>query len=458
MSLATPLKIRKLQAALHAKAKGAPSYRFYSLYDKVCRLDVLEFAYRRCRQNAGTPGIDDQTFAAIEAQGLDVWLDALAQDLREGTYQPAPIRRVFIPKPDGKQRPLGIGTIRDRVVQMAVVLVLEAIFEADLQPEQYAYRPNRSAHDALLRVHELVNTGYRQVVDADLSGYFDSIPHPELLKSVARRVSDGRLLALVKSWLEAPVEERTGKGTVCRTTRNRDERQGTPQGSPLSPLLANLYFRRFILGWTQARYAERFDAHIVNYADDFVICCRRGAEQALVAMRALMSKLKLTVNESKTRVCKLPTETFDFLGYTIGTCYRPRTGTPSLGTRPSAKRITRFKREISELTASRRALVAVEDQVARLNRMLCGWANYFSLGAVTAAYRGVDYHVRERLRQWLCRKHSVGTRGTTQFPDQHLYQELKLVRLCDRTKRLPWAKARLLDPRAGCGKTARPVR
>jgi RNA-directed DNA polymerase len=440
MSLATPIKIRKLQAALHAKAKGAPSYRFYSLYDKVCRRDVLEFAYRRCRQNAGAPGIDGQTFTTIEAQGLDAWLDALAQDLKGGTYQPAPIRRVFIPKPDGKQRPLGIGTIRDRVAQMAVVLVLEAIFEADLQPEQYAYRPNRSAHDALRRVHELVNTGYRQVVDADLSGYFDSIPHPELLKSVARRVSDGRLLALIKSWLEAPVEERTKRGNASRTTRNRDERQGTPQGSPLSPLLSSIYFRRFILGWQRSGNAERFDAHIVNYADDFVICCRRGAEQALVAMRTLMSQLKLTVNESKTRVCKVPAETFDFLGYTIGTCYRPRTGTPYLGSRPSAKRITRFKREISELTTRRRVLVDVETQVGQLNRMLCGWANYFSLGAVTAAYRGVDYHVRARLRQWLCRKHAVDTRGPTQFPDQHLYQELKLVRLCDRTKRLPWAK------------------
>ena len=386
------------------------------------------------------PGIDNQTFTAIEAQGLNEWLDALAQDLKGRTYQPAPIRRVFIPKPDGKQRPLGIGTIRDRVAQMAVVLVLEAIFEADLQPEQYAYRPNRSAHDALRRVHELMNTGYRQVVDADLSGYFDSIPHPELLKSVARRVSDGRLLALIKTWLEAPVEERTKRGNVSRTTWNRDERQGTPQGSPLSPLLSSIYFRRFILGWKRSGNAERFDAHIVNYADDFVICCRHGAEQALVAMRTLMSRLKLTVNESKTRVCKVPAETFDFLGYTIGVCYRPRTGTPYLGTRPSAKRITRFKREISALTTRRRVLIDVEIQVGQLNRMLCGWANYFSLGAVTAAYRGVDYHVRARLRQWLCRKHAVDTRGPTQFPDQHLYQELKLVRLCDRTKRLPWAK------------------
>lgn len=441
MNLATPQTVRKFRAALHAKAKGAPSFRFYSLYDKVCRRDVLEHAYARCRRNAGAPGVDDQTFDAIEAQGRSGWLDALAQELRERTYRPGAIRRVFIPKPDGKERPLGIGTIRDRVVQMAVVLVLEPIFEADLPPEQYAYRPGRDAHAALRRVHELVNTGYTQVVDADLSGYFDSIPHPELLKSVARRVSDGRMLALIKSWLQAPVEERNRRGNVSRTTRNRDERQGTPQGSPLSPLLANIYFRRFVLGWKKLGYDKRLGAHIVNYADDFVICCRRDAEQALAAMQTVMTRLKLTVNVSKTRVCRLPAETFDFLGYTIGPCYKPRSGVRYIGTRPSAKRIARIKREISELTGRRRVLVSVEDEVKRLNQTLYGWSNYFSLGAVTAAYRGVDYHARERLRKWLCRKHSVYARGALRFPDQHLYDELGLVKLCVRTKSFSWANA-----------------
>jgi group II intron reverse transcriptase/maturase len=430
MSLAPPDTVGKLQAALHAKAKGAPGYRFFSLYDKVCRKDVLFYAYERCRQNAGAPGVDGQTFEAIEASGLGPWLDALMQDLKGRTYRPSPIRRVFIPKPDGKQRPLGIGTVRDRVAQMAMVVVLESIFEADLPPEQYAYRPGRSAHDALRRVHALVNAGYTEVVDADLSGYFDSIPHPELLKSVARRVSDGQVLALIKAWLEAPVEEADRRGRVSRTTRNRDDRQGTPQGSPLSPLLSNVYFRRFVLGWTSLGHARRLDAHIVNYADDFVICCRDNADEALATMRGMMSKLKLTVNESKTRVCKLPAEPFDFLGYTIGPCYRPRTGTCYLGTRPSAKRVARVKRAVSELTGRRWVLLSAEDQVARLNRLLTGWSNYFRLGWVSAAYRGVDYHVRARLRQWLCRKHGVDTRGPTLFPDQHLYDVLGLVQLC----------------------------
>jgi len=441
MSLEPPEAVGKLQAALHAKAKEAPAYRFYALYDKVCRRDVLRFAYERCRQNAGAPGVDGQTFEAIQADGPSRWLDALMQDLRDRTYRPGPIRRVFIPKPDGKQRPLGIGTIRDRVVQMAMVVVLESIFEADLPPEQYAYRPGRSAHDALRRVHALVNSGYTEVVDADLSGYFDSIPHPELLKSVARRVSDSQVLALIKAWLEAPVEEADRRGRVQRTTRNRDDRCGTPQGSPLSPLLSNVYFRRFVLGWSSLGHAQRLDARIVNYADDFVICCRQNADEALVAMQAMMSTLKLTVNESKTRVCRLPAGEFDFLGYTIGRCYRPKTGTCYLGTRPSAKKVNRLKREISAMTEGRMGWIAVEDQVARLNRLLTGWSNYFCLGAVTAAYRAVDYHVRGRLRRWLCRKHQVHTRGSTRFTDQYLYDELGLVRLCAKTKSLPWAKA-----------------
>jgi RNA-directed DNA polymerase len=439
MSLTPPETVRKLQAALHAKAKEAPNYRFYSLYDKVCRRDVLAFAYERCRQNAGAPGVDGQTFEAIESAGRDCWLDALMQALRERTYQPSPIRRVFIPKPDGKQRPLGIGTIRDRVVQMAMVVVLEAIFEADLPPEQYAYRPGRSAHDAVRRVHALVSSGYAEVVDADLSGYFDSIPHPELLKSVARRVSDGHVLAIIKAWLEAPVEEADRRGRVRRTTCNRDDRRGMPQGSPLSPLLSNVYFRRFVLGWTVLGHAHRLDARIVNYADDFVICCRRRADEALTAMQDMMSKLKLTVNESKTRVC-LPGQAFDFLGYTLGPCYRPLTGTCYFGTRPSAKAILRLKRTIGGWTSRRWVWIAVEDQVARLNRLLVGWSNYFRLGPVTAAYRAVDYHVRERLRRWLCRKHSVDSSGALRFTDQHLYDELRLVRLCLRTQRFPWAK------------------
>jgi len=271
MSLPTRQKVRTLQAALHAKAKQSPSYRFDALYDKVYRADVLHEAYERCRKNGGAAGVDGQTFEAIEAYGVERWLGELAQELREKRYRPQAVRRVYSPKPDGKQRPLGIPTVRDRVAQMAAVRVLEPIFEADLPPEQYAYRAHRSALEAVGKVHSLVNTGHAEVVDADLSGYFDSIPHAELMKSVARRVSDRHLLHLVKMWREAPGEEIDDRGRHHRTTRNKDQGRGTPQGAPISPLLSNLYMRRFVLGWKALGHERRLRAYIVNYADDFVI-------------------------------------------------------------------------------------------------------------------------------------------------------------------------------------------
>jgi RNA-directed DNA polymerase len=279
------------------------------------------------------------------------------------------------------------------------------------------------------------------VVDADLSGYFDSIPHAELVKSLSRRISDRHLLGLIKMWLVAPVEETDERGRRRRTTRNRDEGRGSPQGSPLSPLLANVYMRRFIVGWKLLGHERRLDAHIVNYADDFVICCRGTADEAMSVMRAMMSKLRLTVNETKTRQCRVPEETFDFLGYTIGRCYSARTGRPYIGARPSAKKIARLRDEIHELTDRRWHGMAVEDQVARLNRLLLGWSNYFCLGPVSRTYRAIDQHVRFRLRQWLCGKHKVGTRGTSRFPDQYLSEELGLMRLSVRTKSFPWARA-----------------
>jgi RNA-directed DNA polymerase len=441
VSLTPPPKVQKLRTTLHAKAKEAPGYRFYRLYDKVYRRDILEFAYLRCRSNDGAPGVDGQTFDDIEAYGRDRWLDELMTELRERTYRPDPVRRVFIPKPDGKQRPLGIGSIRDRVAQMAVVLVLEPIFEADLQPEQYAYRPDHGALDAIRQVHGHVSMGHTEVVDADLSGYFDSIPHAELMKSLARRISDRHLLGLIKMWLVAPVDETDERGRTRRTTRNKDEGRGSPQGSPLSPLLANIYMRRFIVGWKALGHEQRLDAHIVNYADDFVICCRGTADEAMTAMRGMMSKLRLTVNETKTRLCRVPEETFDFLGYTIGQCWSPKTGKSYIGTKPSAKKIARLKREISDQTSRRWLWTDVEERVARLNRILRGWSNYFCLGPVSASYRAIDRHARHRLRQWLRGKHKLKSRGTSRFPDQYLHDVLGLVRLSDIPKSFPWAKA-----------------
>jgi len=429
VSLLPPQKVEKLQAALHTKAKNSPDYRFYALYDKVYRWDVLAVAYTRCRENGGAPGVDGQTFKDIEEYGLYQWLSELAEELRQETYRPQPVLRVYIPKSDGKRRPLGIPCIRDRVVQMAAVLVLGPIFEADLEPEQHAYRPERRALEAVRQVERLLRTGHTEVVDADLSGYFDSIPHHELMKSLCRRISDSRLLRLLKMWLEVAVEETDEKGNRHRTTRNKDQGMGTPQGAPISPLLSNIYMRRFVKGWKTGGHERRLDAHIVNYADDFVICCRGTAEEAMSVMRGMMSKLKLTVNETKTRLCCLPEDAFDFLGYTLGRNYDSRTGESYLGPRPSRKKVDRLCREISELTTRRTLLLEVDEQVRRLNRKLRGWSNYFRLGTVHKAYRSINSHVRHRVRQWLCAKFKARGQGKKRYTDAYLYQELRLFQL-----------------------------
>lgn len=441
MRLIPPEKVGKLQTALHTKAKQAPSYRFYALYDKVYRADVLDYAYRLCRANRGAAGVDGQTFADIEAYGEEQWLGELAEELRKKEYQPQAVRRVWIPKPDGRQRPLGIATIRDRVVQTAALLVLEPIFEADLQDEQHAYRPGRSAQDAVRQIESLLRRGHIEVVDADLSGYFDSIPHAELVKSVARRISDSRMLRLLKMWLGVPVEELDERGRVRRTTRNRDEGRGTPQGSPISPLLSSIYMRRFVLGWKALGYEQRLAAKIVNYADDFVILCPRGrAEEAMAAMRDLMQRLRLTVNEEKTRLARLPEETFDFLGFTFGRLWSRRTGHAYYGGRPSSKSLRRIRCRIHEETSRQWLWKSEESRVAEINRVLTGWANYFSVGSVRRAYSGLDAYVFQRLRQWWCAKHKVRNRRDSRFSTSYVYRQLGLARLRDRQPRSACAK------------------
>jgi group II intron reverse transcriptase/maturase len=346
---------------------------------------------------------------------------------------------VWIPKPDGKQRPLGIPTVKDRVVQMAAVLVLEPIFEADLPPEQFAYRPGRSALDAVKSIHALINHGYTQVVDADLSGYFDSIPHAELMKSLARRISDKHVLHLIKMWLEAAVEEIDDRGHTCRTTRSKDEHRGTPQGAPISPLLSNIYMRRFVLGWKQANMRYRLDAYVINYADDLVICCRGSVQRAAACMRDLMQRLKLTVNEAKTRIACLPRDTFDFLGYTFGRNYAFGSGKAYLAMRPSQKSVQRIGEKIREATSRRWLQADVGDRVQALNRIMQGWANYFCLGPVSKAYAKVDYRALRRMRQWLRRKHQQSGSGYSQYPVSYLYDTLGLTKVQKQRRIISWA-------------------
>ena len=441
MSLRPPEKVRKLQEALHAKAKASAQYRFYTLYDKVHRPDVLAFAYHCCRHNGGAAGVDGQTFADVEAYGLEKWLAELAEDLRKKTYQPDAVRRVWIPKNDGKQRPLGIATIRDRVAQMAALLVLEPIFETDLQEEQYGYRRGRSALDAIQQVQQHLDDGCTEVVDADLSSYFDTIPHAELLQSLARRIGDGAVLRLVKAWLEAAVEETDDRGHRQRTTANKDQRRGCPQGGVISPLLSNVYMRRFVLGWKKLGHQQRLRAKLVNYADDFVVCCRGKASEVLQAVREMMERLRLQVNEAKTRCCVVGDEPFDFLGYTFGRCYSRRNGKAYLSPRPSKRKVGSLCREVSEQT---RRSTTWQDEgrvVRKLNQTLRGWLNYFCLGPVTQAYETVMQHTRRRLRRWLCVKHRVRVGGYARFPREYLHEELGLMDLTKQGVRSLWAKA-----------------
>jgi len=436
MSLPTPAEtVEKLQTSLQTKAKAEPGFRFYTLWDKVLRNDVLTEAYARCRANAGAAGVDSETFERIEAQGWERWLGKLREELISGQYAPKPLLRVWIPKSNGGQRPLGIPSIRDRVVQMAAVLVIGPIFEADLLPEQYGFRPGLGAKMALRRVYwHVTQHRRREVVDADLRDYFTSIPHAPLMRSLSRRITDGRLLHIIKCWLTAPVVE-VIDGRPVQTTEARRTKRGTPQGGVISPLLANCYFRRFLLAWHSHGHQDALDAHVVNYADDFVICCRPGnAPAAMARMTVLMTRLGLEVNTTKTRIAQLPEEPFDFLGYTVGRLYGME-GRPYIGTRPSRKSVKSLLRRIHERTSSRWNSDEPESTIASINSLVRGWCAYFDQGAVLDTYKLVRKYTERRVRRWLVRR--TGQRGTgiAQIPDEYLYRTLGLynvpVRLSD---------------------------
>lgn len=429
VSLETPEKIRILQRKLYRKAKEEPDYRFYQLYDKIYREDILIYAYAHVKANQGAPGVDGEDFEEIEAQGLDEWLRGIIQELRAKTYRPQPVKRVWIEKPGGGQRPLGIPSIRDRVVQTAAKVVLEPIFEADLEPNAYGYRPKRSAKNAVQEVHKLIKAGYTDVVDADLSKYFDTIPHEELMKSVARRVVDRNMLHLITMWLKVPVEERDENGKR-QITGGQNSRCGTPQGGIVSPLLANLYMNRFLKYWRITGKGELWQARIITYADDFVILSRGHAKEAREWTRDVMQRLELTLNEAKTSIKDARREKFDFLGYSFGPhCYRKK-GKWYRGASPSKKSQQRVKGKVDEVLRSN--LTSPWDEIrTRLNQTLRGWAAYFSYGTRTTAYRAVDNHVYESVRHFLRRRHKVHTRGTRQFSGKKIFGKLGVVRLRD---------------------------
>jgi RNA-directed DNA polymerase len=429
MSLTTPSKIRDLQIKLYRKAKNEPGYRFYQLYDKIYREDIFAHAYALAKSNDGAPGVDGQSFTEIESRGSEEWLNGIREELRAKTYRPQPVRRVMIPKPGGGERPLGIPTIRDRVVQTAAKLLIEPILEADLEPNVYGYRPKRSAQDAIQEVHKLLRAGYTDVVDADLSKYFDTIPHSELMQCVARRIVDKHVLHLIKMWLTAPVEEKDETGKK-RLMGGKAQDRGTPQGGVVSPLLANLYMNRLLKGWRTTKRGEQYRAHVVNYADDFVILSRGKAAEALSWTRQVVTRLGLTLNETKTCIRPARKESFNFLGYTFGPHHNRKTGHRYLGVSPSKKAVARLKQNVGELLVA--SNVGTWQEVRdRLNRKLRGWSGYFSYGTRTTAYRAVDRYVYDCVRHFLRRRHKVSSRGTTRFSAQAVFGELGVLRLRD---------------------------
>ena len=432
MSLTTPDSIRTLQRKLYIKAKQEPAYRFYARYDKLYRADILSHAWRLVKANGGSPGIDGLSFEAIEREiGVERYLKEIGQSLQAHTYRADPVRRVMIPKADGSERPLGIPTIRDRVVQMAWKLVVEPIFEADFCEHSYGFRPQKSAHDAIDTIAHAMHQGYQQVIDADLSKYFDSIPHAKLLAVIAERIVDGALLALVAQWLKAPIIGKTPDGRDRHEGGGKANRRGTPQGGVASPLLSNCYLHLLDRIWERHQLGIKLQAKLVRYADDFVVLCRKDVEQPLAVIRQILDKLELTLNESKTRVVDANVEHFRFLGFELRMTTSARSGKRYPHVEPSGKAVQKIKDRLTELTGRNRTGLPMGDVVRQVNQTLRGWTGYFHYRNCTAVLAQVRHHAEERLRTHLRKRHKVRNRrsGVVLYPRTALYNDYRLYRV-----------------------------
>lgn len=430
--LSTPITIRTLQRKLYAKAKQEPAYRFYALYDKVCRLDILSHAYARVRANGGAPGIDGLSFEAVACgEGIDAFVQGLHRQLCDKTYRAQGVRRVWIPKSDGSQRPLGIPTLADRVVQMAVKLVIEPIFEADFVEYSYGFRPKKSAHEAVDALAESLYAGYTQVIDADLSKYFDNIPHAKLMAVVAERIADGAILALIAQWLKAPVIGETPRGGTRVEGGGKGQRRGTPQGGVISPLLANCYLHLLDRIWQRHGYAEKRQARLVRYADDFVVLCRHETDAAMTIVRQVLERLELTLNDRKSRTVDARQEAFTFVGFSLRMRRSRFSGKDYPHVEPSAKSLQGVKSKISSLTARNRTAKPLPEVVKDVNQVLRGWTGYFHYRNSSRVMGKLRYHVEERMRTHLGKRHKVRKRGErfARFPSRTYYTELGLYKV-----------------------------
>jgi RNA-directed DNA polymerase len=411
--------LREFQKKLHAKAKAEPKFRFYSLYDKTYRTDVLEEAYRKAKANGGAGGVDGETFQDVEKKGVTEYLAELQLEMKERRYVPQPVRRVYIPKPNGKQRPLGIPTIRDRIMQTAFLMILEPIFEADFADSSYGFRPEKSAHDAVREIAKYLNWGCVEVYDVDLERYFDTVDHGKLMKLIARRISDAQILHVIKQWLSCGYVEED---------QHRQTTQGTPQGGVISPLLANIYLNPVDQAFERERLGNisKGSIHLVRYADDMVILAQKNLEKGITLLNHYRERLGLRLNEEKTRRLRLDIgNSVDFLGFRFHNVRSRKTGTRLILVYPSPRSQNRFRATVRRYIHHSIPL-RVKDQVQNLNRYLRGWMGYFRLGNGSATFSKLIRFVNLRVRHVIWRRKGRRGYGWGKLTSEYLYGQLGL--------------------------------